>query len=148
MCVNGKEKIKLSALSISPMGRCIGRWSPLAELSVYWYNKVMPSPASALTNKIIDFIYRHGGYAWRASSVGIYDQTKRAYRTAPKRGVSDILACFQGQLIAIEIKIGKDRLSPEQTGFLENVSAVGGNTFVASDFADFEKWWDQQYPCR
>jgi Holliday junction resolvase len=104
------------------------------------------SAATELTNQIIDFIYRAGGYAWRSSSVGIYDQQKRAYRTAAKKGVSDILACFKGQLIAIEIKIGADRLSLEQQGFLENISAAGGNYFIASDFSGFTEWWNKQYP--
>ena len=103
------------------------------------------SAASTLTNQIIDFIYRRGGYAWRASSVGVYDQKLGSYRTAAKKGVADVLACFKGQLIAIEVKIGKDRLSPEQQGFLENVSATGGNTFVAGDISAFEEWWEKQY---
>jgi len=51
-----------------------------------------------------------------------------------------------GQLIAIEIKIGKDRLSDEQTGFLENVKACGGKIFVAKTFEDFEKWWMESFP--
>lgn len=104
------------------------------------------SESSNLTNQIIDFIYRQGGYAWRASSVGIYDQQKGAYRTAPKKGVSDILACIPpiGRLVAIEIKIGKDRLSPEQQGFLENISAAGGIAFVASDFEGFLKQWSEK----
>lgn len=104
------------------------------------------SAANKLTNNIIDFIYRQGGYSWRSSSLGIYDQRVGSYRTAPKKGVSDILACFKGQLIAIEVKIGKDRLSPEQEGFLMNVSAAGGNSYVAHDFAGFAEWWKQQYP--
>lgn len=104
------------------------------------------SAASKLTNEIINFIYHEGGYAWRSSSVGIYDQGKQAYRTSPKKGVSDILACFKGQLIAIEVKIGKDRLSLEQQGFLENVSAVGGNAYVAGDISGFVEWWKLQYP--
>lgn len=104
------------------------------------------SAANKLTNQIIDFVYRHNGYAWRSSSTGVFDQKVGAYRTAAKKGVSDILAVFRGQLIAIEVKIGKDRLSPEQEGFLMNVSAAGGNTFVASDFARFEEWWKKQYP--
>lgn len=104
------------------------------------------SATTELTNKIIDFIFRRGGYAWRASSVGIFDQKAGTYRTAAKKGVSDILACFKGQLIAVEVKIGKDRLSPEQEGFLENISTVGGNYFVASDFSGFEQWWVTQYP--
>ncbi len=104
------------------------------------------SAATELTNQIIDFIYRQGGYAWRASSVGVFDSKRAMFRASAKKGVSDILACFKGQLIAVEIKIGKDRLSPEQEGFLMNVSAAGGNTFIASDFAGFEAWWGKQYP--
>jgi len=104
------------------------------------------SAATELTNQIIDFVYRKGGYAWRSSSVGIYDTKQQAFRTAAKKGVSDILACFKGQLIAVEIKIGTDRLSPEQQGFLENISAAGGNYFIASDFSGFTEWWNKQYP--
>ena len=99
------------------------------------------SQATELTNQIIDYIYQKGGYAWRASSVGIYDQQRGAYRTAAKKGVADVLACFNGRLIAIEIKIGKDRLSPEQQGFIENIKNSLGRAFVVSDFEQFECEW-------
>jgi len=102
------------------------------------------SEASILTNQIINFIYENGGYAWRASSTGIYDQGKQAYRTAAKKGVSDILACIppSGRLIAVEIKIGRDRLSPEQDGFIRNIRAVGGIAFTACNFDDFVVEWE------
>lgn len=105
------------------------------------------SPANELTNQIIDFIFRNGGFAWRASSVGVFDRSRGLYRTAPKKGVSDILACVPptGQLVAIEVKIGKDRLSEEQIGFLKNVMITGGNTFVAKDFDSFKEWWKKEY---
>lgn len=100
------------------------------------------SDATELTNQIIDFIYRQGGYSWRASSVGVFDQKVGAYRTAAKKGVADILAVFKGQLIAIEVKIGKDRLSPEQTGFIENIKHAGGLAFVVHDFDSFCELWN------
>ncbi len=96
------------------------------------------SEANELTNKIIAHVYASGGYAWRASSVGIYDEKRRAYRTASKKGVSDVLACYRGILIAIEVKIGRDRLRPEQEGFLANVRHVGGRAFVAKEFEAFK----------
>lgn len=99
------------------------------------------SEASTLTNQIIDYIYSSGGYAWRASSTGVYDQKAGAYRTAAKKGVSDVLACFRGRLIAIEVKIGKDRLSNEQTGFMSNIEHVGGIAFVAGSFEHFLSHW-------
>ena len=104
------------------------------------------SAANELTNQIIDHVYKAGGYAWRASSVGVFDSKRAMFRASAKKGVADILACFKGQLIAVEVKIGKDRLSPEQEGFLENISAVGGNTFVAGSFDGFCAWWAEQYP--
>ena len=99
------------------------------------------SEASTLTNKIINHIYSSGGYAFRASSTGIYDSKMGGYRTAPKKGVSDILAVFKGKFIAIEIKIGKDHLSEEQIGFIKNILHVGGIAFIAKDFEDFLSQW-------
>ena len=99
------------------------------------------SEASNLTNQIINFIYQQGGYAWRASSVGVYDQQAGGYRTASKKGVSDVLACWRGRLIAIEVKIGKDRLSDEQQGFIKNIQHVGGIALVAKDFPSFLSCW-------
>lgn len=111
---------------------------------IYVILKAM-SAATKLTNQIIDFIYRQGGYAWRASSTGIYDTQKGSYRTAAKKGVSDILACMNGKLIAIEIKIGKDRLSEEQTGFIENIIHAGGYAFVVIDFEQFKEEWNLKF---
>ena len=99
------------------------------------------SAANELTNKVIDYIYRQGGYAWRASSVGVYDTKLQTFRTAAKKGVSDVLACYKGRLVAIEIKIGKDKLSPEQVGFTRNIIHAGGEAFVAVDFDSFLSSW-------
>jgi len=85
------------------------------------------SAATELTNKIIDFIYRQG-----------------AFRTAAKKGVADVLACFGGRLIAIEIKIGKDQLSPEQEGFILSVKHAGGIAFVVHDFEEFLSCWNEE----
>src|SRR3990167_8551310 len=96
------------------------------------------SAANELTNQILDHIYRAGGYAWRAASVGVFDTKKMSFRTSAKKGVADILSCFKGRLIAVEIKIGKDRLSDEQEGFMRNVQHAGGRSFVASHFEQFK----------
>lgn len=103
------------------------------------------SAATKLTNQVIDFVYRKKGYAWRASSTGVFDQKAGAYRTAAKKGVADILCCIPpaGQLVAIEIKIGKDRLSDEQIGFLKNIKNVGGRAFVVFDFEQFKNEWEK-----
>ena len=99
------------------------------------------SKSTELTNQIIDFVYRQGGYAWRASSVGVYDSKMQSFRASAKKGVSDILACLNGQLIAIEVKIGTDRLSDEQKGFLSNVKHAGGISLVATTLEQFIEEW-------
>jgi penicillin-binding protein-related factor A (putative recombinase) len=104
------------------------------------------SKASDLTNQIIDFIYRNGGYAWRASSTGVYDPKGHSYRTSSKTGVSDILGLYKGHFIAVEVKIGKDKLSDVQEGFLVNIDKYGGVTFVVHDFDSFVESWDYRFP--
>lgn len=106
------------------------------------------SQANVLTNKIIDFLYKQGIFCWRQNSGGVFDKRLGLYRAGAKRGVADILGCVppSGQLIAVEVKIGKDKLSLEQEGFLENISSTGGNYYVAKDFESFKKWWLTQYP--
>jgi hypothetical protein len=99
------------------------------------------SAANDLTQKILGFLYMSGAYAWRANSVGVFDKRKGIYRTSPKKGVSDILACWQGRMIVVEVKIGKDRLSDEQVGFIKNIEHVGGLAFVAKDYDSFVEWW-------
>ena len=101
------------------------------------------SPANQLTNQILQFLYENGAYAWRQNTGGIYDKNIGIYRMSAKKGVSDILACYKGKLIAIEVKIGKDRLSPEQAGFIQNIIHAGGSAFVACDFEQFKTWWSE-----
>lgn len=103
------------------------------------------SQANDLTNQIIDYIYRFGGFAWKASSQGTYDDKLQRFRMAPKKGVSDILAIIppNGQLCAIEVKIGRDTMRPEQIGFFKNIEHVGGLTFIAKDFTSFQSWWNK-----
>jgi Holliday junction resolvase len=101
------------------------------------------SEATVLTNKIINHIYTSGGYAWRFSSTGIPDASRGIMRTAPKKGVSDVLACWHGTLIAVEVKIGSDRLRDEQAGFILNIRNAGGRAFVAKTFEDFLLQWQE-----
>ena len=100
------------------------------------------SKANDLTNQIINHIYKQGGFAWRASSVGVYDSAKQTFRTAAKKGVADVLSCFKGHLIAVEVKIGSDRLSDEQEGFMKNINHHGGHSIIAKDFEQFKNDWE------
>lgn len=107
---------------------------------------VKTSPANKLTNQILQFLYKQGVYCWRQNSGGIFDIRKGIYRTGAKKGVSDILGCIppKGRLIAIEVKIGKDRLSDEQVGFMRNIIHAGGIAFIATDYESFLSSWEKE----
>src|SRR3990167_1097188 len=100
------------------------------------------SKAADLTTGIIDHIYKQGGYAWRASSTGIFEEKTGMFRSAPKKGVADVLGLYKGKFMAIEVKIGKDRMSDEQIGFMKNISYYGGLTFTAKDLPAFIEWFN------
>ncbi len=97
------------------------------------------TPANKLTQDVLNSLYNRGAYAWRANSVGLFDKKLGLYRPAAKKGVSDVLACYKGKLIAVEIKIGKDRLSPEQDGFQRSIQSARGIALVVKDLEDFER---------
>lgn len=52
-------------------------------------------------------------------------------------GLSDIIGQLRdGRFLAIEIKVKRDKLSPEQAAFLDQVNAAGGIAFVARSIED------------
>jgi Holliday junction resolvase len=52
------------------------------------------------------------------------------------KGVADILGCYGGRMLAIEVKTDRGRLSDDQQRFLDNVNAAGGIAFVAKSVDD------------
>ena len=102
--------------------------------------------ANSTTTAIITYLNYNGCMARRINTHGVYDAKKQTYRKlhGQAKGTSDIIGMQKGtgKLIAIEIKIGTDRLSPEQHGFLNDVKEGGGIAMVASSFDDFLKRWE------
>ena len=87
-------------------------------------------------------MYNNGAYGWRQNSGGLYDQKLGIFRTGTKKGVADIIGLYKGKFLAIEVKIGKDRMSDEQIGFMKNISYYGGLTFTAKDMPSFIEWFN------
>lgn len=97
------------------------------------------SETNDLTKKILNYFFNLRIFAWRNNTVGI-PMTNGSLRPAGKTGTSDVIVILPpyGQFLGIEVKTGKDQLSMEQQGFIENVQKMGGHTMVVHDFADFE----------
>lgn len=53
-----------------------------------------------------------------------------------ERGISDIIGCYQGRMIAIEIKKPRGKATGEQLVFLDCVNKAGGIGFIASSTED------------
>ncbi len=52
------------------------------------------------------------------------------------KGVSDILGCFKGRLLAIEVKAPGYHPSQDQVIFIDNVNEAGGIAFIAYSVED------------
>jgi hypothetical protein len=88
-----------------------------------------PSPANALTQAVVQLLALHGYHAWRQNNAAVYDPTRQVFRAGSStKGIADVLGycCRTGRFAAVEVKVGKDKLSPEQTEFLAGVGAAGG----------------------
>lgn len=77
--------------------------------------------------------------------MGVFDPRKRVYRL-PRgkgsiRGTADILGLKlgSGQLIAIEVKTPKGKVSEDQKEFLKKIESFGGIALVARSLDDVIK---------
>ena len=82
-------------------------------------------------NAIIQLIKARGGLAIRINS-GSIAKGARVIKGAAK-GTSDIIACFRGKFIAVEVKCGRNKPSDEQIDFGRVVNRAGGIFLVAYD---------------
>lgn len=64
------------------------------------------------------------------------------------KGVADIIGLHggRGTFVAIEVKIGNDRLSEDQSKWLARVKDFKGRTVVVSDFAEFQRLFTNKKP--
>jgi Holliday junction resolvase len=85
--------------------------------------------ANALTKQVIKILWMKGWQVWRQNNAAVYDPTKNIFRSnSTIKGISDIIGFNKkdARFIAIEIKVGRDKLSIEQKLFLDYVNKAGG----------------------
>ncbi len=64
--------------------------------------------------------------------------------TANERGCPDILCCVKGRFLGIEVKEGKDRLSPIQAEQGDRIGKAGGNFLVVKNFEAFMLLFEEE----
>ena len=88
-----------------------------------------PEPKEAdITKSIRNYLKKVGIFHWK-----VWQGLGSA------KGVSDILGCYRGRLLAIEVKTRKGKLSEHQDRFIQSVIANGGIAFVARSVDDVIK---------
>ena len=108
--------------------------------------------ANDLTRQIIRFIRQDpDAFATRLNSTGIYRADLKKYVPSQQvAGMPDIYACVNGRAVHIEVKVGKDSVSPDQAETIADLTKAGAWVFVAHDFDSFKEWfvrWFQTPPC-
>ena len=103
---------------------------------------------NALTQSILRYINLSGWKAWRNGNHAVFSRKRNAFMKNPTTllGVPDIIGFRKSdaKFIAIEIKIGKDKLSPYQKVFIDQLKVSGGVVIVAKDFDSFQKEFNLQ----
>lgn len=84
-----------------------------------------PTPEALLTKSIRQLLNSVGIFAWKEWGGPM---------STP--GVPDIIGCFKGRLIGIEIKSEKGVVSESQKEFIKNINRAGGLAFVARSLED------------
>lgn len=105
---------------------------------------VSSNSSNELTANIIDYINYNGGFAWRNNTQGNYNEKLKKWVTSGAlKGVSDILCCYNGNLITIEVKRGYDKLNPHQIKFKTRIESTKGKFWEVRSLDEFlTKWKD------
>jgi hypothetical protein len=118
--------------------------------------------ANGLTKCIVDFLNYSGFYANRINTQGQarvrrqpkynilsgqveYRQKVEYTKSTTRKGTADIDAIVYGTPVKIEIKIGRDRMSEDQTQEQSRVTQAGGMYVVATDMVQFRAWFKKTF---
>ena len=109
--------------------------------------KKKSSPANQLTSDIMDYLLDLECAVARINTTGIYDEKLGRYRkSGSTNGVEDINCTYPlkfkgitiGLTLAIEVKIGKDKMSDDQIKRKQRIELAGGIYIVAKEMEQFK----------
>jgi len=123
---------------------------------------IKATKANDLTKAIIKFIQLSGGQAERISVTGRRVDMRRTFtdvlgnqrqigsvrwiKSSMQKGSADISATIAGQSVKIEIKVGHDRIRPEQEIYKQQVEKAGGIYLLIHTFDEFYQWYTSKNP--
>lgn len=92
-----------------------------------------PSPLEKDIQKVcLDYLQRKGFFVWKNSSTGIFDPTRKIFRTnAGMKGIPDLIGLLpDGRFLGVEIKRPENHLSAGQKIFHERIAENNGIAIV------------------
>lgn len=112
-------------------------------LSSPYRNQAKPKPKqkpeAAIQAKIIKWLERHGFVYHRINSGTFFGASGHRVRGA-KKGSSDLVVCYKGRYVAIEVKAEDGTPTVEQQDHIDRVNAQGGLAFVARSVDDVKRF--------
>jgi hypothetical protein len=124
------------------------KYPNVAQTRGFYAKKYKDTSANALTSAIVTYVRLIGGYATRQQSMGVKRKVKGREIWTPgttKRGAADINATYLGRSLQVEVKYGRDQLSPEQKATSAQVARAGGLYIVARSFDHFIDQFQQAF---
>jgi hypothetical protein len=125
---------------------------PNVPIHALYVKPFKDTTANELTRSIEAFIRMSGHYADRINNTGIYDKrTGRWRKGGTRKGIADIMAAKNIMIgdrkvaitVAIEVKIGKDRMSPDQERVKAEIEKAGGVYIIARTWDQFYEEWNR-----
>lgn len=92
-----------------------------------------------LQKKIIDFLESVGAVVVKVNNGAVYNPYRKSWIPPRRKGISDIIACFNGYFIAIEVKGTGSYPTKEQKEFIEQVKEKGGFGIVTRSLEDVQE---------
>ena len=89
--------------------------------------KFRDDKANELTKLIVAWCKVNGFFATRINTQGTYDAKRKIYRkTTARKGMADVTAVINGRHFSFEVKVGKDKIRPEQLKVQQEINNSGG----------------------
>ncbi len=101
---------------------------------------------TALIKGCLEYLRLKCIVAWRSNSgrIPVRSQTKTYMLDLAPKGTSDIIGILPGgRFLAVECKVGKNKLTPAQAEFLRWVNNAGGRGIVVWSLEDLEEVIDE-----
>ncbi len=92
-----------------------------------------------LQKTIIDYLLLKKAVVVKVNNGGVFDFKRQVWRKQREKGISDILACYKGYFLAIEVKSTGAKPSPDQEDFLQRVIKAGGHAIWTDNFEKVEE---------